>query len=62
MTLRIGSPVSRTHKGNRITYTLNPMGTRIGEEARDAGGILVKNIARVVDALNRVEQVNGSSR
>jgi len=50
------------HKGNRITYTLNPMGTRIGEEARDAGGTLVKNIARVVDALNRVEQVNGSSR
>jgi YD repeat-containing protein len=46
-------------KGNRIIYTLNGLGARTGEEVRDPGGTLVKNIGRVVDALNRLEQVTG---
>lgn len=48
------------HKGNRVDYTLDPMGNRTEEQLRDPGGALVKNIARVIDALNRVQQVTGS--
>jgi len=38
---------------------LNAMGTRTSEQVRDQGGTLVKNIGRVIDALNRFEQVTG---
>ena len=48
------------HKGNRIDYTLDAMGNRITEKTKDPGGVLVGNIARVIDALNRVQQVTGS--
>ncbi|MGH8549271.1 MAG: RHS repeat domain-containing protein [Methylococcales bacterium] len=47
------------HKGNRIVYTLDNMGNRIGEQAEDAEGLLVRNISRVIDALNRVQQITG---
>ena len=49
------------HKGNRIDYTLDAMGNRITEKTKDPGGVLVGNIARVIDALNRVQQVTGSN-
>ena len=41
------------HKGNRIDYTLDAMGNRITEKTKDPGGVLVGNIARVIDALNQ---------
>ncbi len=48
------------HKGNRIDYTLDAMGNRINEQMKDPGGVLVGNISRVIDALNRVQQVTGA--
>ena len=48
------------HKGNRIDYTLDAMGNRTAEQIKDPGGVLVGNIARVMDVLNRVQQVTGA--
>ena len=48
------------HKGNRVVYTLDAMGNRITEKTKDSAGVLVGNIARVIDALNRVQQVTGA--
>lgn len=48
------------HKGNRIDNTLDPMGNRTAEQLRDPAGTPVKNIARVIDALNRIERTAGS--
>ncbi len=50
------------HKGNRIDYTLDAMGNRLTEKTKDPGGVLVGNIARVIDALNRVQQVTGAGQ
>jgi YD repeat-containing protein len=50
----------RDHKGNRVIYILDAMGNRIGEQMADPGGVLVRNIARSIDALNRVQQVTGA--
>jgi YD repeat-containing protein len=47
------------HKGNRVVYTLDAMGNRINEQLTDPGGTLVRNIARSIDALNRVQQMIG---
>ncbi len=47
------------HKGNKVVYTLDAMGNRIAEKATDPSGALVRNLSRVVDALNRVQQVVG---
>ncbi len=47
------------HKGNKVAYTLDAMGNRIAEKATDPSGALVRNLSRVVDALNRVQQVVG---
>jgi YD repeat-containing protein len=48
------------HKGNNVAYTLDAMGNRINEKLTDPGGVLVRNIARSIDALNRVQQVTGA--
>ena len=48
------------YKGNRVVYTLDAMGNRITEKTKDSAGVLVGNIARVIDALNRVQQVTGA--
>lgn len=50
------------HKGNRLDYTLDAMGNRITEKTKDPAGVLVGNIARVIDALNRVQQVTGAGQ
>jgi len=48
-------------KGNTVTYTLDAMGNKTGEQVKDPSGNLQRNITRVYDALNRVEQVTGAS-
>jgi YD repeat-containing protein len=50
------------HRGNRVDYTLDAAGNRVQERTKDPDGALVRNITRVVDALNRVERVTGASR
>lgn len=45
--------------GNRIEYTLDDGGNRIGEQVKDPGGVLTRQLARVMDALGRVQQVTG---
>jgi YD repeat-containing protein len=45
--------------GNSVTYTLDNMGNRTGEELKDAGGTLARNIGRMYDALNRVQSTTG---
>ena len=48
-------------KGNTVTYTLNNMGNKVGEQVKDPQGNLQRNITRVYDALNRVQQTTGAS-
>ncbi|MEO8024112.1 LamG-like jellyroll fold domain-containing protein [Polaromonas sp.] len=48
-------------KGNTVTYTLDNMGNRVGEQVKDPQGNLQRNITRVYDALNRVQQITGAS-
>ncbi|WP_164483770.1 MULTISPECIES: LamG-like jellyroll fold domain-containing protein [unclassified Polaromonas] len=48
-------------KGNSVTYSLDNMGNRTGEQVKDPSGNLQRNIIRVYDALNRVQQVTGAS-
>ncbi|MFJ2988646.1 DUF6531 domain-containing protein [Collimonas sp. NPDC087041] len=46
--------------GNSITYTLDNMGNRIGEQVTDPSGALARQTSRVVDALNRLQQITGA--
>jgi YD repeat-containing protein len=48
-------------KGNTVTYTLDAMGNKVGEQVKDSSNNLQRNITRVYDALNRVQQVTGAS-
>ncbi|MGH6638685.1 MAG: RHS repeat domain-containing protein, partial [Polaromonas sp.] len=48
-------------KGNTVSYTLDNMGNRVGEQVKDPQGNLQRNITRVYDALNRVQQITGAS-
>jgi YD repeat-containing protein len=50
------------HRGSRIDYVLDAMGNRTSETAKDPGGALVRNVARVIDALNRVQQMTGAAQ
>jgi YD repeat-containing protein len=47
-------------KGNTVTYTLDGMGNKVGEQVKDPQGNLQRNITRVYDNLNRVQQVTGA--
>jgi hypothetical protein len=44
-----------------VTYTLDAMGNKTGEQVKDPSGNLQRNITRVYDALNRVQQFTGAS-
>ncbi|WP_211444617.1 DUF6531 domain-containing protein [Collimonas humicola] len=46
--------------GNSIVYTLDNMGNRIGEQIKDPSGALARQTSRVVDALNRIQQITGA--
>jgi YD repeat-containing protein len=48
-------------KGNSVTYTLDNAGNKVGEQVKDPANNLQRNITRVYDALNRVQQVTGAS-
>jgi YD repeat-containing protein len=48
--------------GNKVVYTLDNAGNRIGEQVQDASGTLVRNIARSYDALNRLQSSSGAAR
>jgi YD repeat-containing protein len=48
--------------GNGVTYTLDNMGNRTGEELKDTSGTLARNITRVYDALNRVQSATGAAQ
>jgi YD repeat-containing protein len=48
-------------KGNSVTYTLDNAGNKTGEQVKDPSGNLQRNITRVYDALNRVQQITGAS-
>ena len=49
-------------QGNKITYTLDNMGNRTGEQVKDPQGILVRNTTRTYDALNRLQQITGGQQ
>lgn len=46
--------------GNRIDYTLDAMGNRIGEAVKDPNQTLAHSVQRSFDALNRVQQLTGA--
>jgi YD repeat-containing protein len=45
--------------GNRIEYTLDNAGNRTAENVKDPSGALKRQLARVMDALGRVQQTTG---
>jgi YD repeat-containing protein len=47
-------------RGNTVSYTLDAMGNKVGEQVKDPSGNLQRNITRVYDALNRIQQVTGA--
>jgi len=48
--------------GNSITYTLDNMGNRLGDQVRDPNGTLARQTARIYDVLGRVKQVTGAQQ
>ncbi|WP_211444615.1 DUF6531 domain-containing protein [Collimonas humicola] len=46
--------------GNSIAYTLDNMGNRISEQVKDPSGALARQTSRVIDALNRIQQITGA--
>ena len=47
--------------GNSISYTLDAMGNRIVQQVKDPNGTLTRQITRVYDALNRLQQATGGT-
>ena len=48
--------------GNSVNYTLDLMDNRIAESINDPNGVLTKQVNRVFDALNRLQQVTGAAQ
>jgi YD repeat-containing protein len=46
--------------GNSIAYTLDNMGNRTNEQVKDPSGALARQTSRVIDALNRLQQITGA--
>jgi YD repeat-containing protein len=46
--------------GNSIAYTLDAMGNRVSEQTKDPTGTLSRQVTRIYDALNRLQQVTGA--
>lgn len=47
--------------GNRIEYTLDPMGNRIQEDVKDPQGTLTRTLTRTYNPLNRLIQTTGGA-
>ena len=45
--------------GNTIHYTLDAMGNPVSEQTKDPAGTLTRQITRVYDSLNRLQQMTG---
>ena len=48
------------NSGNTVNYTLDAMGNRTLEQVNDSSGNLNRQISRVYDALNRLQQITGA--
>jgi YD repeat-containing protein len=48
--------------GNSINYTLDLMSNRVGETVTDPNGVLTKQVSRIYDGLNRLQQVTGAAQ
>jgi YD repeat-containing protein len=48
--------------GNSVIYTLDSVGNRIGEQRKDPGGTLTRNITRAFDGLNQLKSVTGAAQ
>ena len=48
--------------GNSITYTLDLMGNRTGEAVTDPNNVLTRQISRIFDTVNRLQQVTGAAQ
>jgi YD repeat-containing protein len=48
--------------GNTVHYTLDNAGNRTAEQVKDASGRLAASVARVYDALNRLQSVTGAGQ
>lgn len=48
--------------GNSIHYTLDAMGNRTREEIKDPNGALSRQVTRIYDALNRLQQITGGTQ
>jgi YD repeat-containing protein len=46
--------------GNKVIYSLDAAGNRVGEQVQDTSGTLLRSIVRSFDALNRVQLVTGA--
>lgn len=48
--------------GNSVSYTLDLSGNRVTERIRDGNGVLARQITRVYDTLNRLQQITGAQQ
>lgn len=48
--------------GNSIGYTLDALGNRIGEQVKDPGGALARQVSRVFNGLNQLQQASGGQQ
>lgn len=48
--------------GNSIVYTLDAIGNRTNEQVKDPNGTLSRQVSRVYDVLNRLQQVTGGTQ
>ncbi len=48
--------------GNSVSYTLDLSGNRVTEQIRDGNGVLARQVTRVYDTLNRLQQITGAQQ
>jgi YD repeat-containing protein len=48
--------------GNSINYTLDLWGNRMSEAVTDPNGVLTRQVSRIFDAVNRLQQVTGAAQ